>query len=352
MSRSSWLPSLSRSGPVTLLLLSVLLVAAGAAAAVAWSRTRSADREVLARVNGEPVTRTQVQRMLADPIATQDLQREYGAQNVDTNALERLAVRQLIIRRLVLHEAAQRRVTVTEQEVDQRITEVRRRFADLQKFDAWLKGRGLDQTSFRKAIHTDMVMARVRAGLVAGVRITEEQVQEYYEAHKHELNTDEEVRLRIIAVEGPAAADQILTALRSGEEFDRLARTRSRGFRAEQGGDIGWMSPGRLPPPVRQAVMALKPGETGGPVQAGAQFLVVRLAERRPPHAMTLAEARPAIERGLLAAKQREALRAWLSEQEKKSRIELSQPWRPPVTRTVVLPTDKWAVPRIDSPGP
>jgi peptidyl-prolyl cis-trans isomerase SurA len=352
MSRSFRVQRLGRLGPVTLLLLSVLLVAAGAAAAVAWSRTRSADREVLARVNGEPVTRAHVQRMLADPIAKQDLRREYGARTVDSQALERLAVRQLIVSRLVLQEGARRRVTVTEQEVDQRITEVRRRFADLQRFDAWLNSRGLDQTSFREAIRTDMVMARVRAGLVAGARITEEQIRQHYEAHKHELNTDEEVRLRIIAVEGLAAADQILTALQRGEEFDRLARTRSRGFRAAQGGDIGWMSPGHLPPPVRQAVMALEPGQTGGPVPAGAQFLVVRLAERRLPRAMTLAEARPAIERGLLAAKQREAVRVWLSEREKKSRIEVSQSWRPPLTRTVVLPTDKWAVPRMDGPGP
>src|SRR5919106_404072 len=241
MSRSVGFRRISRSGPVTLLLLSVLLVAAGAAASVAWSWTRSPDREVLARVNGEPVTRAQVQRMLADPLATRDLQREYGAQNVDSHALERLAVRQLIIRRLILDEATRRRITISEREVDQRMTEVRRRFADLQKFDAWLNGRGLDQTSFHEAIRTDMVMARFRAGLVAGVRIGEDQVQEYYEAHKSELNTNEEVRLRIIAVEGPAAVDEILTALRNGEAFDRLAQTRSRGFRAEQGGDIGWM---------------------------------------------------------------------------------------------------------------
>ena len=326
MSGAFRIRSLTRVGPVTLLLLALLLVAAGAAATVAWSTTRSADRDVVARVNGEPVTRAQVQRMLADPIAQQDLKREYRAQNADSRALEHLAVRQLIVSRLVFQEAARRHLTVAEQEVDRRIAEVRRRLADLQKFEAWLKGRGLDQTSFREAIRAEIVMARLHAALVAGVRITEEQVQEYYAAHKHEMNTDEEVRLRIIAVERPAAADQILAALRNGEEFDLLARTRSRAFRAEHGGDIGWMSPGQLPPPVRQAVMALKPGDVGGPVQAGAQFLIVRLVERRPPHAMTLAEARRGIERGLLATKQREAVRAWLSEQEKKSRIEVSQP--------------------------
>jgi parvulin-like peptidyl-prolyl isomerase len=64
-------------------------------------------------------------------------------------------------------------------------------------------------------------------------------------------------------------------------------------------------------------------GETGGPVQSGAEFLLVRVEERRPARVMTLAEAQPQIERRLRAAKQQEVVQAWLTEQAKQAKIEV-----------------------------
>jgi hypothetical protein len=62
----------------------------------------------------------------------------------------------------------------------------------------------------------------------------------------------------------------------------------------------------------------------GGPLQKGAdEFLIVGLEGRRPVRAKSLGEARPEIERRLLPAKQQEAVQAWLTEQEKTSKIEV-----------------------------
>jgi len=58
-------------------------------------------------------------------------------------------------------------------------------------------------------------------------------------------------------------------------------------------------------------------------VQSGAEFLLVRVEERRPAHMMSLAEAQPQIERHLLAAKQQKVVQAWLAEQEKQAKIEV-----------------------------
>ncbi len=166
-------------------------------------------------------------------------------------------------------------------------------------------------------------MKRVTAALVEKVRPTHAQVQEYYEAHKEDLKTPGEVRLRIIAVKDKAAAQEIVAALQRGENFQRLARERSIGIRAAKGGDSGWVAVATLPPPLRQAVDALKVGEANGPLQKDAEFLIVGLAGRRPGRTKTLDEARAEIERGLLPARQQEVFQAWLKEQEEKSKIEV-----------------------------
>ena len=77
---------------------------------------------------------------------------------------------------------------------------------------------------------------------------------------------------------------------------------------------------------MRDAVSTLKPGEAIGPLQKGEQFLIVRLQERRPGRTKTLAEARPEIERRLLAAERQAVVATWLAEQEKKAKIEVFFP--------------------------
>ena len=184
-----------------------------------------------------------------------------------------------------------------------------------------MRARSLDDKSLFDTIRNELLLARVRAALVEGVRLAEGQVDEYYTSHRERMKTAEAVHLRTIAVEDKAAADKILAAVREGKDFDRLARQRSL-IRAEAGGDIGWLKLQTLPPPVRSVVGTLEPGETGGPIEQDGQFIVVRLEERRPARPMSLAEARPQIERRLLAAKHQEVLQAWLTAQERMAKIE------------------------------
>jgi parvulin-like peptidyl-prolyl isomerase len=264
-----------------------------------------------------------VQRLLADSTMRLRLLRELGSQDPDRKELEHLALQKLIIRGLFLQEAAQRHLTVTEQELDGAFTKFRSRFKNAKRFAAWKKAQGLDDKRLREDLHAQMLVRLARKAVAEEARLTEEQVQEYYEAHKEEWKRAEEVRLRVIAVRDKAAADELLAALKHGEDFDRLARERSVGDGAAQGGDLGWVRTQRLQSPLQEAVRSLKAGETSGPLQSGAEFIVVRVEERQPGRTVRLAEARPEIERRLLPAKQQEAVEAWLMEQAQQAQIEV-----------------------------
>jgi parvulin-like peptidyl-prolyl isomerase len=279
--------------------------------------------EIVARVNGDPVARSQWQRMIADPVTRRLYQRETGIAQPEPRELSRWVLQQLINQRLTFQEADRRGITAAEQEVDRSVTAWRGRFKGAAKFQKWLRARALDERSLRETIRTDLLVSRVRAALLEGVQVPDEEVQSYYEAHKDELRVPEQVRLRIIAVKDKAAADDIVAAVHKGEEFDRLARERSMESRAVQAGDRRWVSLQELPAPLREAVRPLKPGEISSPLQGSAESIVVRLEERRPARPKTLNEARPEIEQRLLPERQREVLLQWLAEQERKSKIEI-----------------------------
>jgi parvulin-like peptidyl-prolyl isomerase len=290
--------------------------------AIAGLSANTADTALAARVNGDPVTWDDVKRLLATPAERQLLLKELGSEDGDSAALDKLAVRTLIRRRLILQEAERRTFTITEGEIDKAVTSLRRRFSDLKALGLWMREQGVDEKSLFDTVRADLLAARVRAAVVANVGVTDEETQKYYDAHKDDLKL-EEVRLQIIVAKEEAAAREILAAIQKGENFGALAAERSVGVRAARGGDTGWVNAETLWRPLGEAVARMAPRQAHGPLQRDNEFLIVRLDGRRTGRGKTLTEAVPEITRRLLPGKQRAAIEAWLADQETKSTIEI-----------------------------
>lgn len=274
--------------------------------------------QIVARVNDEPITRPELERMVSNPLTALQLQHGHAAAR---DEVERLALRKLVQRRLLIQEAARRRITVTPQELDQAIGSLRRRFGDLRSFGAWMKGQDLDDVTLFESVHGDLLADRTRAAIGGRAQVSEQAVRQYYDAHRADLKA-EEVRLQIIVVGDRASAEEVLAAaLHKREDFGRLARQRSIGFRAAQGGDTGWVEVASLWPPLRETVATLEVREAVGPLQRGSEFLVVRLHGRRHGRMKSLSEARPEIEQRLLGDERQRLVQAWLEQHEKVSEI-------------------------------
>ena len=238
---------------------------------------------VVARVNGEPVSKAEFQRMLGNPLTRVQLEQELRTEDPDAKQLEPLALQKVIHHHLMLQEAARRRIMVTPEELDVAIAALRRRFEDLESFGRWMQEQGLNDKALFEAVRGDMIAGRLWASLAEEARINQDQALQYYDAHKAELVSGEEVRLRIIAVKDKAAADDVLASLKKGASFAQLARLRSEGLRAAQGGDTDWVDSRTLPEPLQKAVPRLKPGDVAGPLETGSgEFLLVGLVARRP----------------------------------------------------------------------
>jgi parvulin-like peptidyl-prolyl isomerase len=305
-----------------------------AIASALWASARPADARqalanvkadiVVARVNGEPISGAEFRRMVGNPLTRQRLEQEFGERTAGPDELERLALRRLIQRRLMLQEAARRNLTVTDKELDTGIAGLRRRFDDLKSFGQWMRDQELDDRSLLATIGEEMLTARVAGALVADVRCTEAEIDEYYRAHTDDLRIDE-IWIQVIVVSDRSTAEAIQRGLKTGEDFGRLAQRLSLGRRAKEGGDVGWVNAATLWPPMRDLVSTLKPGEAIGPLERGEEFLIVRLHQRRQGRAKTIEEARRDITSLLLAQKQHATLQAWMAEQEKRATIEVEK---------------------------
>ena len=302
------------------------------------SSSARAQTVVVARVNGESITDRELQRLLAQSPVRRELPQQGNPTRVlpdpstpqkldspapDAKRQEQAALKRLVSHRLLLQEAARRNLVVTEQEVTQAQAVLRRRFKDDESYIAWRKTQDLaDDKSLRDALRSELLVARVGAALVR-TNLNEKVVRTYYETHKTELQVPAASRMQLIAVREKAAADAIVTALKQGEDFGRLAQQQSKGARAAQGGDLGWVSPAALPPTLRMAAGTLKVGETSDVLQMGPEFLIVRLVARRPERMKSLEEAQPEIKQRLQKEAQPQIIASWLAKQERQSQIEI-----------------------------
>jgi len=282
------------------------------------------ETDVLARVNANVITVAERDRARADLRAAEDLLGSVGDGGLSVESLDRLALGSLIDRQLMLLEARRLNLVVTRDELDEAVSVLRGRFADLESFGAWMNERGLDDVSLFRTVAEDILIRRVTAGLVEEAGVSEDQVREFYARHEEDLVIGREVRLAIIVLGSREEAEAILRALRDGFDFHRLAREHSIGKLAARGGDTGWIEFSALPDSLKDVVAGLREGEASRPVQKNEhEHLIVALAASRPVYAATLAEARDEIERRLLRTDRERTLAAWLRERKEEASIEI-----------------------------
>ncbi len=301
----------------------LVLVIAGAAAAAIPLKSWWEESRVIARVNGEAITRGALQRMLADQLMVEGLAQELGGKEASSQNIQQLVLRELIVRRLYLQEAGRRGLVVGEQDVDKAVADLRARLKDEEAFRKLLATRGLDGKALREELRTEILVGRIQVMLMEGVRPTDEEIQAFYDAHKQGVAGSEELKLRIIMVKDKPTADEVSATLQRGADFGQIARQRSAGFHAKQGGDMGWVDPRFLPPPIGDAVRTLQVGVASAPLPGREGFYIVRIEEKRPGKPLPVEQVRAEIERQLLGTRQQQAVQAWLAEQEKKANIEV-----------------------------
>lgn len=156
---------------------------------------------------------------------------------------------------------------------------------------------------------TRLTIENQRTGLLAGeavrrameAAVTEEALQEAYEARFADAEPEQEFNASHILVETEEAAAALVAELEGGADFAALAREHSTGPSGPNGGLLGWFTKGMMVPEFEAAVLALEEGTVSAPVQTQFGWHVVRLNETRlkdvPPLEAVREELTEAIQR-------------------------------------------------------
>jgi len=93
----------------------------------------------------------------------------------------------------------------------------------------------------------------------------------------------QQFQISSIVLSSEADARSVLMALRAGQAFDALAKSRSMDPSKDKGGELGWFLPDQIAPAISNVVVNLAAGAvSAAPIQVGPYWHVIKLTAKRP----------------------------------------------------------------------
>ncbi|WP_426756556.1 peptidylprolyl isomerase [Myxococcus sp. Y35] len=294
--------------------------------------------KVAAVVNRDIIALSEVQQRAAPELASinDPDPRKRGEQRLQ---LMKTALDTLIGEKLMEAEIAQLGITATEAEVDELVADVRQQnnITDPAQFEQLLLNEGLTMATYRDMMRKRIMRDRLlRMKVGSQVKITEEDLKAAYTQYARMESGDSEVHARhiLVQVDAKATPEQVeaakkkaeaiaAEARRPGMDFASLARARSEGPSAADGGDLGWFKRGVMVPAFEKAAFTLPEGGVSDPVRTNFGWHVLKVEERRAVAAASYEEMRTKLEGKLLQEKTEKFLDQYVQELRQKANIDV-----------------------------
>lgn len=248
---------MNRSNALSLLLCGALLGSA------AWAQSPSLPAGAFASVNGVALSQAAFDKVL-------QLNLDKGQK--DTPQLRQALRTELIARELLVQEAKRR-------ELDKREAAQ----------ETWA------------ALQQNFLIDLLVSDHLAQNPLTESELRAEYTRQTGLLQDAQQYQLRHIVLPSESEAKAVLSALKKGQDFARLAREKSIDASKDLGGNLGWIVSTDLVPPVARAVAtAKKNGLVASPIEVDGRWHVVQVEDKRPFQIPKFEESLPQLRQALV----------------------------------------------------
>jgi foldase protein PrsA len=305
---------ISRHRRLGLIIFGVLLIGlfAAVAAAQGIGHPEPSGDEV-AVVEDAPdgtITKEQFDRGLEQTAARNGINQIPPADDPQYEQLRDSALSDLILSRWVLGEADERGIEVSEREIDDELQNViEQEFGSQKAFDRFLKQSGFTLEEARDRVKLQLISQRIQeAVLPAEPEVTEDELQEYYDANESQFETPESRDVRVVLTKTEADAQEALTELEqddSPKSWEQVTKKYSIDEATQSTGGLRQqVVEGQSEPALDEQIFASSEGELVGPFNTNAGFYVIQVEKIRPAATTPIEDASQDIRQTLIAAKQ------------------------------------------------
>jgi peptidyl-prolyl cis-trans isomerase SurA len=207
-----------------------------------------------------------------------------------------------------------------------------------EQFQAALKQENMTLGDLRKNIEKTAIVSRVQQNEVLGkVTVTDEDAQTYYNAHKDEFTSPQEITLREIFVgvggdastinvgldeEARAKITEIRRRVLAGDSFEKLAADMSDAPSKANAGLIGPLNVNDLSPDLKKLVSTMKVGDVTEVLRAPRGYQILKLETSKVAETLPFDKAHEQISDKVFSEKRRREFEKYLEKLRGESIIE------------------------------
>ncbi len=290
----------------------------------------------IAKVNGFEVNKQAVGFEL-DRLVRFYMSHGMSMQEIKDNLpkLQEKALDQAIGARLLLERSQQLDVPVSAADIDAEVAKVVEQVGGEENFKKALAAQNITEEAFRSELEKGARVNKLVEQACTGVEEpTEQEVTDFYEAHKSEYVTEPKVLCQHILVkveensssdEKSAAFEKILAIkerIAAGGNFAEEAEKNSDCPSGREGGSLGWFGPGMMVPEFDKVAFEMKKGEVSGVVTTQFGYHIIYKADEQPGGQQTLVDVHDQIKDLLRHGARGKAVDAFVAELREKAEIE------------------------------
>ncbi|TBL76031.1 peptidyl-prolyl cis-trans isomerase [Paenibacillus thalictri] len=259
------------------------------------------NNQPVAKVNGVNITEQQLYTAML---------KGGGQQMLDT----------LITDELISQEAKKAGVQVTDSDMDEEMSSVKGSFSSDEEFQQALASYGMTIDDLKDNMKSQVMLKKI---LAPQVTISDDDIKKYYDENLATLKVPEQVKASHITVATKDAADTILADLKKGGDFAAAAQKNSTDASTkDKGGDLGYISAGKMGDAFDKAAFALTAGAISDVVQTDNGYEIIKVSERKQAYTPTLEEKKADIQKSLKNDKISELSSSWMDEKKSAASIE------------------------------
>jgi peptidyl-prolyl cis-trans isomerase C len=286
--------------------------------------------DVLARVNGQPVTKVDFDRLIKNMEAGRGAIPAERRDEVLRGALDQLSTYSVL-----KQEAVSRKFAVSDADVDAQVASMQKKFPTQAEFDKALSARNTSVEQLKSDARIDMAINKMMEAEVANATpATDADAQDFYAKNPDKFQQPESVRashILLMTKDKDEAAkkaaktkiDELLKRAKAGEDFAALAKANSEDGSASQGGDLGPFPRGRMVPEFDKVAFSLKPGEISDVVTTEFGYHIIKLTEKKEASTVPLDQVKPQVLEFLTNQKKQQRVDSFIDEAKKRAKIEV-----------------------------
>jgi parvulin-like peptidyl-prolyl isomerase len=226
------------------------------------------------------------------------------------------ATNELVIKQLVNQEANKRKITVTDKDIDNKISELIEKVGGKEKFKTMLSTRGLTQDKLKALLKDDLLKDKLASNVLGVNSVNDMQVKDFYAKNKNtyfkhpdqvkashilisasEMNlkqkyqtenkkiSESELKSKVAAdiKKSEQKAEKLLAEVKANPaKFEEIARKKSEDpSSAQNGGDLGFFTEKEMVPAFSKVAFSTKPGEISNLVKTEYGYHIIRVIDRK-----------------------------------------------------------------------